>query len=83
MSSFEIRGGGEPMTLRSTGGRVSVTWGPASAPDLLLTGPGGAIVGLFARRIDLDEAITRGLAITGNPRLLRKLRPAARATVPR
>ena len=74
--TIEVRCGDEPMTVRSSGGLVRVQHGTAAAPDLVLTGPPDAIVGLIARRIDVDEAKARGVAITGDPRRLRKLRPA-------
>jgi hypothetical protein len=50
--------------------------GRAAAPDLVLTGPPDAAVELLARRIDPAEAKTRGLAVTGDVRLLRRLRPS-------
>jgi DNA-binding HxlR family transcriptional regulator len=78
---IEVRCGDEPMTVCSTGGRVHVERGPASAPDLVLTGPPDAIVGLFAQRLDLEKAKARGVAITGDGRRLRKLRPARSASV--
>lgn len=72
---IEVRCGEEPMTIRSAKSRVSVHPGRAAAPDLVLTGPPDATVGLLARRLDPAEAKTRGLAITGDVRLLRRLRP--------
>jgi hypothetical protein len=71
------------MTVGSTDGRVTVQSGPAPAPDLVLTGPPDAIVGLFARRISVDEARARGVAMTGDPRRLRKLRPLVPAIAQR
>jgi DNA-binding HxlR family transcriptional regulator len=73
--SIEVRCGDEPMTIRSAKGRVSVQPGRAAAPDLVLTGPPDAIIGLLARQIDAADAKARGLAITGGLRLLRRLRP--------
>jgi DNA-binding HxlR family transcriptional regulator len=75
--TVEVRCGDRPMTIRSADGRVSVLPGPAAAPDLVLTGPPDAAIGLLAHRIDAAEARTRGLAVTGDDRLLRRLRPAA------
>jgi DNA-binding HxlR family transcriptional regulator len=75
--TVEVRCGDQPMTIRSTEGRVSVQPGPAAAPDLVLTGPPDAAVGLLAHRIDATDARARGLAVTGDARLLRRLRPAA------
>jgi DNA-binding HxlR family transcriptional regulator len=74
--TIEVRCGDEPMTIRSVDGRVSVHRGQAAAPDLVLTGPPDATVELFAHRIDPTEAKSRGLAITGDVRLLRQLRPS-------
>jgi DNA-binding HxlR family transcriptional regulator len=73
--TIEVRCGDEPMTIRSTGGSVSVHRGQAAAPDLVLTGPPDATVELLAQRIDPTEAKTRGLIITGDVRPLRRLRP--------
>jgi DNA-binding HxlR family transcriptional regulator len=74
--TIEVRCGEAAMTIRSTGGCVRVFPGQAAAPDLVLTGPADAAVGLLARRLDPSEAKARGLAITGDGRLLRRLRPS-------
>ena len=74
--TIEVRCGGQPMTIYSRDGLVRVDPGPAAAPDLVLTGPPDAAIGLLAQRIDTTEAKSRGLAVTGNTRLLRRLRPA-------
>jgi DNA-binding HxlR family transcriptional regulator len=71
--TIEVRCGEEPMTIRSSEGRVSVSPGQAAAPDLVLTGPPDAAIGLLAGRINPDDARARGLAITGDARLLRRL----------
>jgi DNA-binding HxlR family transcriptional regulator len=73
--TIEVRCAEAPMTIRSAEGVVTVHAGQATAPDLVLTGPPDATVGLLARRIDAAEAKARGLAITGDARLLRRLRP--------
>jgi DNA-binding HxlR family transcriptional regulator len=78
--AIEVRCGDDPMTIRSAEGRVSVQPGRADAPDVVLTGPPDATIGLFARQIDAAEARARGVAITGNPRLLRRLRPTTPTT---
>ena len=74
--TIEVRCDGRPMTIHSRDGRVRVDPGPAAAPDLVLTGPPDAAIGLIAHRIDAVEARARGLAVTGDVRLLRRLRPA-------
>jgi DNA-binding HxlR family transcriptional regulator len=72
---IEMRCGDEPMTIESRDGRVSVHEGAAAAPDLVLTGRPDAALGLIAHRLDAREAKERGVAITGDARLLRRLRP--------
>jgi DNA-binding HxlR family transcriptional regulator len=74
---IEVRCGDAPMTIRSSDGAVTVHPGPAASPDLVLTGPPDAVVGLLARRLDLQAAKAAGLAITGDARALRRLRPSA------
>src|SRR5262245_46699397 len=74
---IEVRCGERPMTVRSAGGRVRVEPGTAAAPDLVLTGPPDAVLGLFTQRLTVEEAKARGLAVTGDARPLRRLRPNA------
>jgi DNA-binding HxlR family transcriptional regulator len=78
--TIEVRCGDEPMTVRSADGRVSVQAGHADAPDVVLTGLPDAAIGLLARQLDPAEARSRGLAITGDARLLRRLHPDPPAT---
>jgi DNA-binding HxlR family transcriptional regulator len=73
--TIEVRCGDGPITIRSAEGRVSVQPGQAAAPDLVLTGPPDAAIGLLARQINPAEAKTHGLAVTGDVRPLRRLRP--------
>jgi DNA-binding HxlR family transcriptional regulator len=77
--AIEVRSGERPMTVRSADGRVRVEPGPAAAPDLVLTGPPDAVLGLFTHRLTIEEAKARGLAVTGDARPLRRLRPNATA----
>jgi DNA-binding HxlR family transcriptional regulator len=74
--TVEVRCGDAPMTIRSTVGRVSAHPGHAAAPDLVLTGPPDVTIGLLAHRFDAAEAKARGVAVTGDARLLRGLRPS-------
>lgn len=74
--TIEARCGDTPMTIRSHDGAVTAHHGPAAAPDVVLTGPPDAVVGFIAQRIDRAEAEKRGLAVTGDLRALRKLRPS-------
>jgi len=81
--TIEVRSGERPMTVHSADGRVRVEPGPAAAPDLVLTGPPDAAIGLLTHRLTLEEAKARGLAVTGDPRPLRRLRPNAAAAAAR
>lgn len=74
--TIEVRCGDTPMTIRSHAGVVTAQHGPAAAPDVVLTGPPDAVVGFIARRLDRAEAEARGLAVTGDVRALKRLRPA-------
>ena len=78
--TVEVRSATEPITVRSSGGRVTVERGSAVAPDLVLTGRPDTIVDLFAHRVSVAEAKASGLAVTGDPRPLRKLRPMTSGT---
>jgi len=73
--TIEVRCGDTPMTIQSSNGAVTGHQGPAALPDIVLTGPPEGIVGLLAGRIDRSAAAARGVAITGDPRPLRRLRP--------
>jgi hypothetical protein len=80
--TIEVRCSERPMTIRSSRGVVTVEEGPAAAPDLVLTGPPEAVIGVLARRISPKEAEARGLAFTGDRRILRRLRPSTASTTP-
>jgi DNA-binding HxlR family transcriptional regulator len=69
---IEVRCGELPMTIRSRAGVVEVAEGPAPAPDLVLTGPPDAVIGLLAQRVAPDHD---GLVVTGDARRLKRLRP--------
>ncbi len=74
--TIEVRCTEEPVVIRSSQGRVTMEPGQAAAPDLVLTGPPDAVVGLLARKISASEAKALGLAVTGDGRLLRRLVPS-------
>jgi DNA-binding HxlR family transcriptional regulator len=73
--TIEVRCGETPMTIQSSDGRVVVLNGTAAAPDLVLTGPPDAVVGLLSHRLDPKAAAEHNLAITGDAKLLRRLQP--------
>ncbi|MGH2719906.1 MAG: winged helix-turn-helix transcriptional regulator [Actinomycetota bacterium] len=66
---------GETMTLVSAGGRVHLIPGPVAEPDVSLTGPVDAVVGLLLARIGRAGATARGVRSAGDLRKLRGLRP--------
>ena len=67
--------GGEPYGLVSSGGRVHLVRGPASSPDVTLTGPADGVAGLLGGRMGLDDARARGVKVKGDARMLGGLRP--------
>jgi DNA-binding HxlR family transcriptional regulator len=70
----EIRVGGPPVTLESAHGRVHCRPGPAAAPDLVVTGPADAIIGLLSGRLDRRAAEGQGVSVLGDAETLARLR---------
>lgn len=73
--TVEVRVGGSAMTVTSREGRVTAAPGSAAAPDVVLAGPPDLLLGLLAGRIDATRAKQSGVQVTGDSRLLRRLRP--------
>jgi DNA-binding HxlR family transcriptional regulator len=80
--TVEIRCGGEPATLYTAGGRVHLARGPATAPDIIVDGPPGAVTALLTGLTDAASAQGHGVSVTGDPRKLQRLRPHEQATGP-
>lgn len=57
-------------------GSVRARAGRTDHPDLTLTGPARAVLGLLLSKIDLPRARALGLTVTGRRELLARLRPA-------
>jgi len=72
--AVEIRSGGETVSMRSKGGQVSFWPGPADPPDLVLSGPPDAIIGLLGGRLSAEDAAEHGVTILGDARNLDRLR---------
>ncbi len=72
----EVRVGDKPMTVESANGEVRVRPGSAPSPEVILTGPPDAILGLLAGHIDAAAATEFGVQITGDGRRLTRLRPS-------
>jgi DNA-binding HxlR family transcriptional regulator len=75
--AIELRAGEERITLETIDGSVRTCPGPASDPDLILTGTPQLVVGLVTGRLDLATARARGLECQGDAGVLRRLRPDA------
>ncbi len=74
--TVEVQIGDEPMTIESRGGRVTSRPGHASSPDLVLAGPPDAVLGALAGRLGIRAAAMSGVSISGDARLLARLRPS-------
>jgi hypothetical protein len=78
----EIRAGDDAITLKSAGGRVTFQPGPAVAPDLVISGPPDAIIGLLAGRLDQAAAAALGVSVLGDLAPLMRLHAADWLTGP-
>jgi DNA-binding HxlR family transcriptional regulator len=72
--AVEIRSGGETVSMQSKAGTVSFRPGPADPPDLVLSGPPDAIIGLLGGRLNAEAAAEQGVTILGDARNLDRLR---------
>jgi DNA-binding HxlR family transcriptional regulator len=79
----ELRCVDEPLTLISSGGRVHLARGPATDPDVVLSGSPEGVVALLLGRINRSEAQSRGVVAVGDVRRLKGLRPRGEAAVTR
>jgi DNA-binding HxlR family transcriptional regulator len=70
----EIRAGDQAVTMESAKGQVHFRAGAAAAPDLVLTGPPDAIIGLLAGRLDRRGAEKQGVSILGDLDTVAELR---------
>lgn len=82
----EIRTGDETITIESRGGEVRSRVGQALSPDVVVSGPPDAIVGLLSGRDEPKVALENGAHILGDFRLVDRLRTpdwlVARAELP-
>jgi DNA-binding HxlR family transcriptional regulator len=80
--SIELRPGGRPAVVEVSAGEVCTRLGDAPSPDLVLEGSPRLILGLLAAYLTPAEARERGLTITGDPALLRRLQPQPAPAAP-
>jgi DNA-binding HxlR family transcriptional regulator len=71
--SIELRTGDRPAVIEVSGGEVMTRLGTVASPDLVLDGPPRVILGLLSAYLDPAQAQERGLTITGDPAILRRL----------
>jgi DNA-binding HxlR family transcriptional regulator len=74
-ASIELRTLGGTAVIEVARGAVRVAQGPAAAPDLVLAGGAQPILGLLTGQLSAAAATNRGLEITGDTRLLRRVLP--------
>src|SRR5579863_6234419 len=75
--SIELRSESSPAVIEVSGGAVATRLGRAAAPDLVLDGEPWQILALITGRVTPAEAADRGLQISGDPAVLRRVLPAA------
>ena len=67
------------MTIETVDGVLRTRPGPATDPDLVLTGSPELMVGVLTGRLTVADARARGLEHEGSLRTLRRVRARARA----
>jgi DNA-binding HxlR family transcriptional regulator len=79
---IQLVAAGEEAVIEIGGGQIQCRVGRAPDPDLTLTGPPRAILGLLTGMIGLDLATQLGLTTDGRRELLDRLQPLRPAPVP-
>jgi DNA-binding HxlR family transcriptional regulator len=74
-ASIELRALGGTAVIEVAGGAIRVIQGPATAPDLILAGSAQLILGLLTGQLSAAAAAGRGLEISGDAQLLRRVLP--------
>jgi DNA-binding HxlR family transcriptional regulator len=73
--TIELRTGDEAMLVETIDGRVRARSGKADHPNAVLTGTGSQVIGLLTGRLDLAEAMRRGLQVEGDREVIDRVRP--------
>jgi hypothetical protein len=73
--SIELRAPGAPAVIEVSGGTVQTRTGTAAAPDLVLAGHPQLILALLTGKLTAAEVAGRGLEITGDESVLRRVLP--------
>ena len=74
-TSIELRTAGRPAVIEVSGGSVRTRLGTVPSPDLVLEGAPRLILGLLSAHLTPAQAQDLGLTITGDPAVLRRIRP--------
>jgi DNA-binding HxlR family transcriptional regulator len=74
-SQIASRAAARPAVVEVGGGAVRTRLGSAASPDLILEGSPRLILGLLGAYLTPADAEALGLAITGDPAILRRLQP--------
>jgi hypothetical protein len=69
------RAADRPAVVEVSGGEVRTRLGSAASPDLILAGSPRLILGLLGAYLTPADAEALGLAITGDPAILRRVQP--------
>ena len=74
---IQLVAAGEEAVIEVDGGQVRTRAGRATDPDLLLSGPPRAVLGLLLGKIGIDDATAIGLTTQGRRDVLARLQPVA------
>ncbi|HEX3814396.1 MAG TPA: helix-turn-helix domain-containing protein [Mycobacteriales bacterium] len=74
---IQLIAAGNEAVIEIGGGQITSRVGSAPHPDLTLTGPARAVLGLLTGVIDVDVATKLGLTLQGRRSVLTRLRPLA------
>jgi len=73
--SIELRAASSPAVVEVSGGSVRTRLGAATAPDVVLEGTPRLILALFSGALTTAEVADRGLEISGDTSVLRRVLP--------
>jgi DNA-binding HxlR family transcriptional regulator len=78
--SIELRTANNPAVIEISGGSAHTRLGTAAAPDLILQGEPQLILALLSAQLTAAEAADRGLHVTGDTGVLRRVLPEPAVT---
>jgi DNA-binding HxlR family transcriptional regulator len=81
-ASIELRTGADPSVIEIANGAVSLRFGSAPSPDLVLAGSPQLIAGLLSGQLTAGEVAAFGLEISGDTTVLDRVLPGPEAAYP-